>query len=186
MKRVLFIIAFISLGLFVKAQETKGFKDNLFYGGNFGLGYSAFNGSSYFFGDISPIVGYKITDRIIVGPGLVYQYINQTFPSGARRYSLNFHQYGAKVFNRILFHPKVFSNIEAEWLSFQYFDGKLDGFGNPVLTRIPAFSFLVGGGYRQMINETSSMDLLVLFNLNDNIYSPYNNPIIRVGLGFNW
>jgi hypothetical protein len=44
-------------------------------------------------------------------------------------------------------------------------------------------SIFVGGGYRQPIGNRVSMDLLILFNLNDSYNSPYSNPIFRLGVG---
>ena len=45
-------------------------------------------------------------------------------------------------------------------------------------------SFFVGGGYNQRIGGNSAMYILVLWNLNDTQYSPYSNPVIRVGFSF--
>ena len=44
-------------------------------------------------------------------------------------------------------------------------------------------SFFVGGGFRQPVGNRVSLDLLVLFNLNDTFNSPYTNPIFRFGVG---
>ncbi|MBK7029794.1 MAG: hypothetical protein IPH45_11505 [Bacteroidales bacterium] len=47
-------------------------------------------------------------------------------------------------------------------------------------------SVLVGAGYREPISSNGYMYLLLLWNLNETIDSPYTNPIIRAGfsIGF--
>jgi hypothetical protein len=44
-------------------------------------------------------------------------------------------------------------------------------------------SIFLGGGYRQPIGNKVSMDIMILFNINDTYNSPYSNPIFRIGVG---
>ncbi|MBK9045856.1 MAG: hypothetical protein IPL74_03855 [Bacteroidetes bacterium] len=41
---------------------------------------------------------------------------------------------------------------------------------------------LVGGGYAQEIGANASLVLMLLWNLTEEQYSPYQNPIIRIGI----
>ena len=50
-------------------QDKPSFKDRLFFGGGFGLTVGSVTHV-----DISPMVGYRITDRFSAGIGLSYQY----------------------------------------------------------------------------------------------------------------
>ena len=45
-------------------------------------------------------------------------------------------------------------------------------------------NIIIGGGYRQKIGQRSSVTFTVLWNINENINSPYTNPVIRVGFNF--
>jgi hypothetical protein len=39
----------------------------------------------------------------------------------------------------------------------------------------------VGGGIKQEIGVNSFLTLMLLYNLNETVNSPYSNPVIRVG-----
>jgi hypothetical protein len=45
-------------------------------------------------------------------------------------------------------------------------------------------SLLLGGGYRMPMGDRASMSFLVLFDVIDDRYSPYINPILQFGVGF--
>ena len=44
-------------------------------------------------------------------------------------------------------------------------------------------SVFLGGGYRQMLGERASVNILFLYNVNESRYSPYRNPVLRIGFG---
>jgi hypothetical protein len=44
-------------------------------------------------------------------------------------------------------------------------------------------SFLIGAGYRQWIGQNAFVGITVLWNILDNLYYPYPNPIFRIGVG---
>ena len=48
--------------------------------------------------------------------------------------------------------------------------------------RLNVTGYFLGGGLRQPIGGRSFMYLEVLWNFNDEIYSPYSNPRIRIGV----
>ena len=49
--------------------------------------------------------------------------------------------------------------------------------------RIVSALFL-GGGYRQFFGSYSSMNIMILFDAIQDQYSPYQNPIFRIGFDF--
>ena len=49
--------------------------------------------------------------------------------------------------------------------------------------RVWVNSLFVGGGYRQWVGQNAFIGITVLWNLLDNLDSPYNNPIFRIGVG---
>jgi hypothetical protein len=157
-----------------KNEKPVSFKDRIFTGGNLGLQF----GNATFI-DVSPIIGYRLTNNFAVGLGASYQYIY--YNEYGTKISSN--TYGGSVFARYYFTENVFAHIEYESLFMEpiYVDNY---FGNIYKTpRTNVESYLVGGGYRQALGGRTSLNLLLLWNLNETSLSPYNNPILRFGVG---
>ena len=149
-----------------KPQQPKRW----FVGGMFGAGFSSY--SSYI--EISPLVGYKITPDFHVGTRITYiwnSYQYQTGPYVNER--VNLHHYGASLFARYVFFKGLFGQVEYEALSFDYYQ----------LPREWINSLFIGGGYYQNIGGRGFATFAILFNVLDNIDSPYTNPVIRIGFG---
>jgi hypothetical protein len=163
--RLLLILAFLSISAAARAQP--GFSDRLYFGGNVGFSFGRVT-----FAEVSPIVGYKITEKLSAGTGVTYIY----FKSG----DFSTHIYGGRLFARYLISQSVFAHVEDELLSREIIDFKGER------RRIDLNSVLVGGGFRQNISGRSFATIMVLFNLTPSIYSPYTNPIIRIGFNFGY
>jgi len=178
-----FLILVITTPLFIRAQNSSFSKkkstfpdsDRFFTGGDFGL----------LFGDItlieiSPLLGYKFTDQFWAGVGGTYQYYKNSNYAPAFKSSV----YGGRLFSR--YYVGVINNLflHAEYEVLNYDAIFVDPFGYFYQDRITAHNFLVGGGYSQPIAERSSIDLMILYNLNESSQSLYSNPIIRVGFNF--
>jgi hypothetical protein len=139
-------------------------KSKVFVGGNFGL---QFGSITYL--DLSPMVGYRISDRFSAGVGVTYQYLKNNF------YNITTNVYGGRVFGRYFIRQNIFAHAEYNVLNLQAFDL------SPV-QRISVGSLLVGGGYIQRFAKNSGMTVMLLYNLTPSVYSPYQNPIIQVGM----
>ena len=159
-----------------KQESKKGFSsDRIFTGGSFAL---SFYRATYI--DISPMVGYRITDRWAAGIGGTYIYYRikfRDFADNEQVFSTSY--YGARIFSRYYIHENVFAHGEYEWLNIEYFDF-------PAKWRIDIGSLLLGGGYTQNMSSNSSWYILVLYNFNESRYSSQllPNPIIRFGMTF--
>lgn len=183
MKKFLFTSLALFMFSFTFAQwgeeemdEKPTFKDRIFTGGGFGLSFSSYSDNF----SLSPLIGYKITDKLAAGVQLQYQYnkYKQVRPS----FSTN--DYGASIFSRYNFYGPLFAHVEYEYLNYvyniRYPDGKKlrDSFN----------SFLAGGGYFQPLGRKAGFYLLVLYNFSyESPYSgevtPYNSPwILRAGV----
>src|SRR6185295_19704527 len=161
------IVLSFSSGL--RAQSPETFWDKVYFGGNFGLQFGNLTVV-----DISPLMGYKITENYSVGISATYIYYKYSDPSNYYPdYSTNI--YGGSVFNRFYFLENLFLHAEYEVLNMEVLDF------NFKLARKNITSVLVGGGYRQPLGENSSINLMILYNLNEDRVSPYQNPIVRVG-----
>lgn len=175
---ILFAFLLNSLHLFGQAKEAgdkysskkRTFKldpERMIVGGGFGAQ----------FGDItlvelSPTVGYLVTENFLAGIGGRYIYFEEKYFANTFRTNI----YGANLFSQYFIFQDFIAHVEFERLNIE------DFYTTERRTNIN--SFFVGGGYRSMLGEQSFASILLLFNLNDQPNSPYTNPIIRVGFGF--
>lgn len=154
------------------SQEQKlSWKQRMFYGGGLGLQFGQLT-----LIDVSPMVGYRITPRIGLGLDPTYKYYAYRNYYGPD-VDLKTHVLGCGLFTRILVFNNLFAHAEYEYLSYKV----KDTFGQGQKYQTHFESILLGAGYREQIGNNAFMNLLVLWNLNETIDSPYNNPVIRIG-----
>lgn len=174
---LLYIIILLIFSVFTSdvAKAQKGFSwERLVFGGNFGAGFSNQESSVA----ISPSVGYKFTDRLTIGTGIIYQYYGIKLPG----FNFNFNNYGSRLFTSYQLTDFLIAYSEYETLNIEYI--KFNSSGAPDGTdRRTINSLFVGGGYRQAIGSNSVVDLMLLYNLTETPYTRYTNPLIRVGFG---
>ncbi len=162
-------------------KEKPKFSDRLVFGGDIGLSLG-----TYTYINVSPAIGYRLTDRLTVGLGPMYIYQNDKY------YNYQSSMYGGKVLasftvlrstdinpnfqigNLILHMENEVLNVEP----YNYHIGQLDE------NRLWIDNFLVGGGLSQAIGSKFNVSVLILWDVTNNAYSPYSNPIFRIGFGF--
>ena len=181
-----------------KPHRPDNFWRRVSVGGNLGFQIGSITGIT-----VSPEVRIRTVDQLTVGLRFIYQYYyyksyfydtetNENLPYQSNVYGggIYLRYYLSSLFDG--FAGNFFGHVEYEYLSFvqPYLMspvGKiLDPYGNRYIrgnSTIEINSIFVGGGYRQPISNRVSMDLLILFNLNDSYNSPYTNPIFRLGVG---
>lgn len=166
--------SFLSYSQEVEKNTENEVFDRVFFGGNFGLQF----GKNTFI-DVSPIVGFKATSKLLTGVRFIYNYYSNSYDG--LKFSTNI--YGGKIFGSYYIYQDAFLHSELELISLesQWFD-----IGNqyPNQKRFWVESILVGGGYRFMLGEHSAVNAMILYNLNESINSPYRNPILRLGFIF--
>ncbi|NVN95518.1 MAG: hypothetical protein HXX18_09575 [Bacteroidetes bacterium] len=191
MKRIrVNILIIISILIFIGGKELKAqrsFGSRIFTGGNLGLQFG-----SVTLVDVSPMIGYRLTEDIDIGISLTYKYYNYkdyyayTDPQTkqSQYFDLKTNILGGGVFGRYHFTENLFAHVEVEYLDFKidtytvYNNGLEKGKENIGIT-----SLFIGGGYKQEIGSNSFFTLMILYNLNESNNSPYTNPIIRAGFG---
>ncbi|MEI7982854.1 MAG: hypothetical protein WCI71_14475 [Bacteroidota bacterium] len=187
--------------LSAQPRKPDGFWRRVSVGGNVGFQFGSITGIT-----LSPEVSIRAVDQLYVGFRFIYQYYNyknyfyntQTgedldFQSSVYGGGIYMRYYLASLFSNFL--GNIFAHVEYEYLAysrpFVQSGPPPDGYildpyrywyrpGNEV---IEINSIFVGAGYRQPISNRVSMDILILFNLNDTYNSPYSNPIFRLGVG---
>ncbi|MGB4204222.1 MAG: hypothetical protein WBJ84_01220 [Bacteroidales bacterium] len=160
----------ILVPFYISAQDyNRTEKPKRWYlGGNFGLQFGTIT-----LIDISPIVGYKLTEKLALGVGGTYKFYSiRSIYNPKERYKTNI--WGGSCFARYSIFPQLFAHTEYEYLLFR----------RENLENIDFHSIFIGGGYRQYFSEHNALEIMLLYNLNETDNSPYSNPVIRVGLVF--
>lgn len=157
---------------FGQAEDTKEAKqiksDKFFTGGNFGLQFGSLT-----LINLSPLLGYNVSEKFKAGVGGTYIYLNDNSNLGG--YTAN--TYGGRVFVRYQFIESLFGHAEYEVLNGNWFIGE---------PRRNVTSIFIGGGFAQPLGKKGTINILLLYNINDGIFSPYSsNPIFRVGYNLN-
>ena len=145
-------------------------RDRLFFGGNISLSVGSITAIQ-----ISPLAGYRITPRWSAGIGLDYEFYKSsgryfgTIPVGSYSTSI----YGGNLFTNYVFLKNfptdgisLMAQTEYEALNLEkkYFQDYTSS------GRFMLHSFFVGGGIRQRLGRRSSLNILLLWNLNETQY----------------
>lgn len=170
--------SFAQFGQPANDNDRQDFKmqKRLFIGGGFGFGISSYSTSLM----VAPEIGYRLSPSFDIGTRLNYTYYR--YNDDLLKYSTNnfgiagFGRYYLFFFNDLFLHAEFEAlNYEQVYLDYNYqVDHK---------ERTWVSSLFVGGGYRQWIGNTAFVGITVLWNLLDDINSPYANPIFRIGVG---
>ncbi|MFA8300170.1 MAG: hypothetical protein ACEPOV_08415 [Hyphomicrobiales bacterium] len=125
--------------------------------------------------EIAPRIGYKITDKWILGASISYAYYSNTNFIPTYETSI----FGASVYSQYYIFKNIFGQVEIGALGY-------DRLLYPQMMKEPITVpyYLVGGGYKGKISESSALILSVLFNLDNSEDYPYDNPMINVGFQF--
>jgi hypothetical protein len=186
---VLEILGIFSMGEILYAQEYKPPAQNTgssryFFGGGLGLQFGDVT-----LIDISPMLGYRITEKLAAGVTLTYKYykVKNYYPYYLNLPStdLKSNIYGGSLFGRYFLFENLFAQAEYEYLLYSYdaYDINTGGSGYSKSNKtIDLPSFFLGGGYRQPIGGRTFFTITVLYNFSESPYSPYSNPIIRAGI----
>ncbi len=170
-----------------KNKEKPALVKRVYFGGYMGLQFGTITDIM-----LSPMVGYRFTPRLNAGAGFTYEYYQDNRYQPKYTTSL----YGPRVFARYLviasfsnilpinYNGGIFVHCEYEALNM---DDNYFGTPNPSPGEGGRFwmnSVLLGGGLRQPISRTGSINFLILFYLGDDAYTPYSNPIFRIEFSF--
>lgn len=168
------------------AQDRRGapatsLGEKLWYGGNVGLGFQSFNNRSSFLFALFPMVGYKITESLSIGPrvGAAYQHIRTTGLDG-RIYKFNPIELSGAIFGRVKVIPQIFGHIEYEIATDK--QSVLNPNGIPQIASRTVNNFYIGAGYTSGGRIASEISLL--YNVLDD-GTTLNTPLVIRG-GFTY
>lgn len=189
MKKTVLIFLFLSsIVLSLKAQENIRVQEDVTdrRGKLFMIPeiWLSFGSSTYI--EVAPMLGYHVSDRLIVGigPHYIYQSVKAT---PYNPYAYQTHIFGLKGFARfalithaeeflpIKLFNELFVHAEYEGMSIE------NDYNAPDSNRNIYNLFLVGAGFNQRLGMYNSASFMVLWDINETSRSPYSNPIFRIG-----
>jgi len=154
------------------ADETEGsdWKDRVYFGGNLGLQFGTITNV-----EVSPLVGYRVTDKFSAGLGVTYIYYKIEYSNG-QEFETDI--YGGRIFARRNLTEQIFLYGEFESLNLEFFNTS-----DLTVTREWVPGLFLGGGYFMPLGRNAGFSAMALYNvIYDDLKSPYNSPlIIRVG-----
>jgi hypothetical protein len=173
MKTLLISLTLLTCGTFASAQyveerashiSEESFAERLVFGGGLGANF----GTGFTIVDVSPMIGYQLTDRLIPGVGLNYTY----YRLGNQSFSI----YGGSVWTRYMIADNFFAHTEYQQLNLPFYN-----FNNErVRAWVPMW--LAGGGYHSGRGSGLGFSIMVLWDLIGDPRSPFQNPLVRGGV----
>ena len=158
-------------------KNKSSFLSKLHFGGN---AWAAVGTFTYVL--LQPTVAYQASEKFLTGLSGTYIYQKEEFSSTTGgTVSISTSLYGGSIFGRYNITDGLFANAEYELLNYDFY--------NPAIgdaQRRWVGGMLVGGGYIYGVEGGfRGPYMMVLYNLNQTIYSPYASPlIIRAGILF--
>ncbi len=179
------LIAFliiVATPLFTFAQDTEEkvkeipLRERIYVGGNIGLQIGNLTTSVI----ISPTVGFRVTNRLTSGLGLTYQYYRNRGWGNLSGFTSVTHIYGGSIYSRYSITRQIFVHTEYEALNL---DSQMNWQVTPgERGRFWEQNYFLGGGYRTQIGSRAFLNIMLLYNFNNNSVVHFQNPIFRFGL----
>lgn len=160
--------------------EQVDFTKNLWYGGGMQINFGSNQFYSQFIFGLSPMVGYKITDRLSVGPRIsatLYNFRIQTFTGVEKRTPVS---WSVAAFTRYKILSMLFTHLEYEYQNEAFLDGNL----NTAYDKNN--NLFLGLGYTSSSGGPIGYEFLLLYNFlipENSITNPFD---FRVALTYNF
>ncbi len=153
------VLALCTSQISLLGQESTEFKERIWWGGGFALGFSSFNSITTIQLGLSPMVGYKFTERLSAGPrvsALMSYFSARTF-TGPRDNKLA-PTWAGGVFTRYKLISDIFAHAEYERENRAFV---VQDIGGLIVNRNNFNNYYIGAGY-----NSNGGELLILYNLN--------------------
>jgi hypothetical protein len=156
-------------------SRSDWFWEHIVFGGN--IGFSL--GTNVTAIEVNPCIGYRFNRYVNAGMIFTYEYYKNSY------YDYDNSIFGGGVYAECYPIECLTIHAEAQYLNFK--DYYNCGYGNDV-SRTWDMPVLVGAGYRKMLSDVVSINIMLLFNINNtsalsnNVYG--SNPIVRMNILF--
>lgn len=137
-------------------QEKAAWLEKISVGGNFGLSFGTVTQVN-----ISPLIGYRLTDKFVAGGGPSFIYTS--YKIYGRKFENTI--WGGRAFGQHLIFDNLAARAEFEYLSIQY--PTLNAAGTDIVNRREwVANPLIGLSYNFPLGRRSSFNITALYNLN--------------------
>lgn len=156
-------------------EYRESFVERLYLGGN--LAFSFSNTSTFI--NVSPYVGYRVTDEFSVGPGLIYQY--NSYRNRITNTSTSYSIYGGSFFARYVFMEYIIMQATYELINYPTI---LREFGGSIDERANENYLYLGGGIQYPVSDNFWLTVLISYDVLDSPtkFKPHGrNPVYFVG-----
>jgi len=157
-------------------SDKKFDKSKLRIGGNLGLSFG-----SFIFINLSPAVSYLVHERVEVGAGFIFQYVNYRNyyrdNYGLPELDKNI-TYGANIWPRVYIWNQLFAQLEYQIVNGEVAFESQTGFHERRQTFHTVF---LGAGYNAPIGNKAYLTLIAQINLTTNLLYPTRQPTFRFG-----
>lgn len=161
---------------------------------NVGLGFSSSGGLNQFNVSAAPAVGFRLTNKFAIGPGISYAYSSYSLTDDFRNagYALNsqgdksikLSSLGVKAFAQYIVYKEFFVHAEYEVTNAELIDVNANNefykYKRTVTTP------LAGIGYRSALSQNAAVDIVGLYNFDNTLYSLYPALVIRFSFLYNF
>ncbi len=170
-----------------RRNEPKSFSDKLFFGGSVGLNIGHVTQI-----DIVPVAGIWVIPQWSLGVGGRYSYYSHKgYIIAGHSEPYRTHIWGASAFTQIVPIPDFSELLPVNIKGGVFFHGEYERLLidkqriNPFTTTSKGKTwvelYLVGFGYRQRLGEKAALNIMLLWEVSKNNFSPYpQNPMLRV------
>lgn len=152
-------------------------RERIYVGGYVGLQFGTITAII-----VSPTIAFRFTNRLTSGLGATYQYYRDSgfsvFENGQQSTIIT-SIYGGNLFARYTITPQIFAQTEFEAMNL---DSRI---GSPLDNREGRyweFNYFAGGGYRAALSPRTFLNIIVLWNFNNESQIHNQNPVIRLGV----
>lgn len=178
-------------------DESQGLIHRLWFGGGFNLGFFQQNSYSAFNVGLSPMMGYKITDKWSVGPRVSFQYTHVSgIGTDLRSHRVPLLSYTASGFTRVKLFRWLFAHLEYEYENSELLTVTTNGLlvydqaqAQVVTLRRARDNAYVGLGYTQS-GGLLGYEISALYNVlapDPSTVGRFESPLsIRFGLNYNF
>lgn len=159
----------------IKVKDPETFWDKLVYGGDLSVSFGSYT-SVY----LAPTVGYRFSDKLVAGPGFIYQYykLNEVYDPTTRTLrsveGIENTLYGPKAFVNYLVVSNIYLGSQFELLNHDYYTYQLSG--PPEVDNRWSPVLFLEGGFRQKIGRKGYMLFGLRYNILHDHTSPYASP----------
>lgn len=176
---VLFAFAAASLQGQTSQVQGAAFKDRIWWGGGFALGFSSFNNVTNIQLGISPMAGYKLTERFSMGPrvSVLMSYFSARLFNGDRANEFT-PTWAVGAFSRYKLVRDIFAHAEYEFENRAFVTSDLSTL---YVNRRNVNNVYIGGGY-----NSGGAEFVVLYNLNQQEFLQQSPFVFRFGFTRNF